>query len=212
MIGAVERPSTHIELKPEARAPVSPAEPGARALHMERVIRTHRPRLLDFIRSRVRVPEDAEDIVQDVLYQMAAGEALAGPIEKFTSWLFTVARNRIIDWYRKRRPESLSSIAGADDGEEGAARLLDDLLAPAADTPEAAYFSERFWETLGEALEELPETQRRVFEMHELEGMSFKEISEATGVAVPTLLSRKRYAVAYLRLQLRDLYDELIIS
>lgn len=175
-----------------------------------RTVRTERRRLLEFIRSRVRVVEDAEDIVQDVLHQFIASDMIAAPIERMTSWLFTVARNRIIDWYRKRRPEPASRLAGGSDtdGDEGHL-LLENLLADPSDTPEAALFRERFWEELADALEELPQTQRDAFVMHELEGKSFKEMAEMTGVGVPTLLSRKRYAVAFLRMRLQDLYDEL---
>jgi RNA polymerase sigma factor (sigma-70 family) len=182
----------------------------SREAEVASAIRAERPRLLDFIRGRVRFAEDAEDIVQDVLYQLVASEAVSEPIEKFTSWLFTVARNRIIDWYRKRRPEPVSRLRG-DAGEEGSeSLLLDSLLADPADTPESVYLRERVWEELADALEELPAKQRQAFVMHELEGMSFAEIAEETGVGVPTLLSRKRYAVAYLRERLQDLYDEII--
>jgi RNA polymerase sigma factor (sigma-70 family) len=178
----------------------------ASAIHAER------GRLLDFIRSRVRFAEDAEDIVQDVLYQLVATKAVSEPIEKFASWLFTVARNRIIDWYRKRRPEPVSRLETDAGDDEPESLLLDGLFADQADTPDMVYLRERFWEELADALEELPAKQREAFVMHELEGMSFAEIAEETGVGVPTLLSRKRYAVAYLRMRLQDLYDELILS
>ncbi len=204
--------STSVQAHTAAYALDPPASETSRANQVEKAIRSERRRLLEFIRSRVDIPEDAEDILQDVLVQLMASDSIAAPIEKFTSWLFTVARNRIVDWYRKRKPEPISSLAAADtgdEGEDGAPFFLENALFDPSDNPDAAYFRERFWDALAEALEELPAEQRDAFVMHELEGRSFKEIAEATGVGVPTLLSRKRYAVAYLRVRLRDLYDEL---
>lgn len=180
-----------------------------RELAIERAIRAERRRLFDFIRSRVRAVEDAEDIVQDVFYQLVAGDVIVEPIEKLTSWLFTVARNRIIDWYRKRKPEAISNLRGDSDGDDEERFLPENALSDPADTPDEVYFRSMVWDELAEALEDLPDAQREVFVMHELEGKSFKEIAEETGVQVPTLLSRKRYAVAYLRTRLRKLYDEL---
>jgi RNA polymerase sigma factor (sigma-70 family) len=176
-------------------------------ISIDDTIRAERKRLLAFIRSRVGPAEDAEDIVQDVLYQLVEADGLA-EIEKLTSWLFTVARNRIIDLYRKRKPESFSSLRSSND-EANAPLLLEDSLFDPADSPEEIYARSLFREALADALEELPVAQREVFVMHELEGKSFREMSEETGVSVATLLSRKRYAVAWLREELRDLYDEL---
>lgn len=175
---------------------------------IEQTIRTERRRLLEFIRSRVRIPEDAEDILQDVFYQFVAGEGVMGPVEKATSWLFTVARNKIIDLYRKRKPETLSRLR-SDANFDKEPLLLEEILLDPEGDPDDVYFRALVREELAEALDELPPAQREVFVMHELEGKSFKEISEATGVSVPTLLSRKRYAVAYLRQQLQEFYDEL---
>jgi RNA polymerase sigma factor (sigma-70 family) len=181
-----------------------------RKMELDRTIRAERQRLLDFIRSRVRLAEDAEDIVQDVFYQFVVGEDILGPIEKTTSWLFTVARNKIIDWYRKRRPEAISALLVEthpdDDGEEF---LLENMLFDPAGTPDNLYFRSLVWEELADALEDLPDAQRQVFVMHELEGKSFGEIAGETGVGVATLLSRKRYAVAQLRERLREVYAEL---
>jgi RNA polymerase sigma factor (sigma-70 family) len=181
-----------------------------RKMELDRTIRAERQRLLDFIRSRVRLAEDAEDIVQDVFYQFVVGEDILGPIEKTTSWLFTVARNKIIDWYRKRRPEAISALLVEthpdDDGEE---LLLENMLFDPAGTPDNLYFRSLVWEELADALEDLPDAQRQVFVMHELEGKSFGEIAGETGVGVATLLSRKRYAVAQLRERLREVYAEL---
>ena len=181
-----------------------------RKMEIDRTIQAERQRLLDFIRSRVRLAEDAEDIVQDVFYQFVIGEDILGPIEKTTSWLFTVARNKIIDWYRKRRPEAISTLrahAHPDDDDEEL--LLENMLLDPVGAPDDVYFRSLVWDELADALEELPDAQRQVFVMHELEGKSFKEIAEETGVGVPTLLSRKRYAVAYLRERLREVYAEL---
>jgi RNA polymerase sigma factor (sigma-70 family) len=182
-----------------------------RKMEIDRTIRAERQRLLDFIRSRVRLAEDAEDIVQDVLYQFVVGDDILGPIEKTTSWLFTVARNRIIDWYRKRRPEAVSNLQaeGMHDEDDEREFLLESRLFDPAGTPDDVYFRSLVWDELADALEELPDAQRQVFVMHELEGKSFKEIADETGVGVATLLSRKRYAVAFLRERLRELYDEL---
>jgi RNA polymerase sigma factor (sigma-70 family) len=176
---------------------------------LEGTIRSERRRLLDFIRSRVGIAEDAEDILQDVFYQLAAGDRVVESIENVTSWLFTVARNRIIDWYRKRRPEPISTLNVGSRDDEEEPLLLENALFDPGDDPDAVYFRRLVWEELADALEELPAAQREVFVQHELEGKSFREISDESGVGVPTLLSRKRYAVAYLRTRLRELYDEL---
>lgn len=193
---------------------LDPSNAADRMRRVERAIRSERPRILDFIRSRVSVAEDAEDIVQDVFYQLVASETVAAPIERFTSWLFTVARNKVIDRYRKRKPEAFSRLNTEGDAEADnePPLLLQDVLFDPADGPEAVLFRERFWEALDEALNELPSEQRQAFVMHELEGWSFKEMADMTGVGVPTLLSRKRYAVAFLRVRLQDMYDELTLD
>ena len=174
---------------------------------VERTFRSERNRLLEFIRRRVRTEEDAEDILQDVFYQLATGYSVTEPIEKLTSWLFTVARNRIIDWYRKRKPEPLP--AARDD--DSAPLNLDEILYDSTQNPDTVYARSLVWTELADALDELPEEQRVVFVMHELEGKSFKEIAKITGEPVNTLLSRKRYAVLYLREKLQELYDEFFI-
>jgi RNA polymerase sigma factor (sigma-70 family) len=172
---------------------------------LEHAVRSERGRLLGFIRRRVRNETDAEDILQDVFYQLATSYSVTEPIEKLTSWLFTVARNKIIDWYRRRR-QDLSSIDSA--GAWGPLTLAEVLFDPSQD-PDALYMRSTVWTELAEALEDLPEEQKSVFVMHELEGRSFKEIAELTGEPINTLLSRKRYAVLYLREQLQELYDEI---
>ena len=172
---------------------------------LEAAVKTERRRLLDFIRRRVRSEADAEDILQDVFYQLAETDSIAEPIEQLTSWLFTVARNKIIDWYRKKKPESLPVEIPDDDARLG----VSDLLLDPRQNPDDVYARSILWDTFSDALEELPENQREVFVLHEFEGRSFKEIAELTGEPINTLLSRKRYAVLFLREQLRELYNEL---
>lgn len=173
-------------------------------LAAEQTFRTERKRLFDFIRRRVRTEEDAEDILSDVFYQLISSYSVTEPIEKMTSWLFTVARNKIIDWYRKKRPESLPR----DLNDPSMPLNLEDILYDPTQNPDQVYARSLVWTELAEALDELPEEQKQVFVMHELEGKSFKEIAEITGEPQNTLLSRKRYAVLYLREQLQELYDE----
>ncbi|MFZ4619460.1 MAG: RNA polymerase sigma factor [Bacteroidota bacterium] len=170
----------------------------------EQTFRTERKRLFDFIRRRVRTNEDAEDIMEDVFFQLLSSASVTEPIEKMTSWLFTVARNKVIDWYRKKRPESLPR----DLDDPSLPLNLEDILYDPTQNPDQVYARSLVWTELAEALDELPEEQKQVFVMHELEGKSFKEIAEITGEPQNTLLSRKRYAVLYLREQLQELYDE----
>lgn len=170
------------------------------------VIREFGKRLLSFIRQRVKTDADAEDILQDVWYQLTA-TIDSGPIEQVGSWLYTVAGNKIIDRYRKKKPESLDSLFGeGEDGEPG----FQDILFDNSKNPETEMLRNLFWKTLQEALNELPEEQRMVFVQNELEGVSFKALAEQTGELVPTLISRKRYAVLHLRERLQTLYNELI--
>ena len=163
-----------------------------------------RSRLRNFIRTRVPDSEDAEDILQDVFSELVEAYRLMKPIEQVGAWLFRVARNRIIDRFRKRREEP-SSEQITDHGE---VLMLEELLPSPDAGPEAAYARSVLLEELGDAIEELPAEQREVFVAHEIEGRSFKEISAATGVSVNTLLSRKHYAVLHLRERLRAIYNE----
>jgi RNA polymerase sigma factor (sigma-70 family) len=163
-----------------------------------------RTRLRNFIRRRVPDREDAEDILQDVFSELVEAYRLMKPIEQVGAWLFRVARNRIIDRFRKRREEP-SSEQVAEDGE---VLKLEDLLPSPDAGPDAAYARSVLLEELEDAIEELPREQREVFVAHEIEGRSFKEISAATGVSVNTLLSRKHYAVHHLRERLREIYNE----
>jgi RNA polymerase sigma factor (sigma-70 family) len=163
-------------------------------------------RLRNFIRRRVPDPSDAEDIAQEVFYELVEANHLLMPIEHVTGWLYRVARNRITDLFRKKKPESLSDEAVED--EEGELLRIEDMLPSPDAGPEALYFRTLVLDELELALDELPDEQRDVFVAHEMEGLSFKEISARTGASVNTLLSRKRYAVLHLRQSLRNLYDE----
>jgi RNA polymerase sigma factor (sigma-70 family) len=163
-------------------------------------------RLGAFIRRRVANAEDAEDILQDVLYELVEASRLMQPIEQVGAWLLRVARNRIIDRFRRRRfePPPPAGVAG-DDGE---ALSIEDLLPSSDAGPEAAYARRVLLEEIDAALEELAEEQRAVFVAHEVEGRSFRELAEETGLSINTLLSRKRYAVLHLRRRLQRIYDE----
>ena len=164
-------------------------------------------RLFRFIRSRVPTTADAEDILQEVWYQFSR-VVDTEPIEQVSGWLFRVARNRITDSYRKRKDELLDDLAYED--EEGDVLFKDIFLAD-FNTPETETMRQMFWDTLLEALEELPENQRDVFVWNELEDETLQEISDRTGVNIKTLISRKRYAVQHLRTRLQDLYEEFLV-
>ena len=165
-----------------------------------------RSRLRNFIRRRVPDPRDAEDILQDAFYKLVEANRLLMPIDHVTSWLFRVARNRITDLFRKKKPETFSHVSVAD--EDGELLQIEDLLPSPDAGPEALYVRNALLDQLELALDELPEEQREVFVAHELDGRSFKELAAETGVSVNTLLSRKRYAVLHLRERLQGIYDE----
>ncbi len=171
------------------------------------VVKREQPRLRNFIRRRVPDPRDAEDILQDVFYELVEANRLLMPIEHVTGWLFRVARNRITDLFRKKRPESFSGPAAAGDDDDELLRFEDLLPSPDAG-PEALYARNVLLEELELAVDELPPEQREVFVGHELEGRSFKQMAAETGVSVNTLLSRKRYALLHLRERLQSIYDE----
>jgi len=165
------------------------------------IFRREQGRLRSFVRNRVADEGDAEDILQDVFYELVETYRLMKPVEQAGAWLFRVARNRIIDLFRKKRPVQL-----ANDGDLSIEELL-----PSPDAgPEAAFARSLLWEELEAALEELPKDQRAVFIAHEIEGKSFKELSQETGVSVNTLLSRKRYAVLHLRERLKEIHDQIM--
>lgn len=172
------------------------------------VVGQEQSKLRRFIRRRVPDPGDAEDILQDVFYELVEANRLLMPIEHLTGWLYRVARNRIIDLFRKKKPEAFSDNQRLDD--DGEALNLDDLLPSPDAGPEAIYARNMLLDELELALDELPEEQREVFVAHEIEGLSFKEIAAETGVGINTLLSRKRYAVLHLRQRLQAVYDEFM--
>jgi RNA polymerase sigma factor (sigma-70 family) len=166
-----------------------------------------RAKLSHFIRRRVRNPVDAEDILQDVMYDFVRAYRLPEPIEQVSAWLFRVARNRIIDRFRKKKEEALPG--GGFDGDEADSDYLDLVLPVEGEGPDAVYARSMLLEAMQQALDELPAQQREVFIAHELDGRSFKELSAETGISVNTLLSSKRYAVMFLRRRLQVIYDEL---
>jgi RNA polymerase sigma factor (sigma-70 family) len=165
-------------------------------------------RLRNFIRKRVPDRRDVEDVLQDVFFELVEACRLMKPIEEVGAWLFRVARNRIIDGFRKKRPESSTMTRPIPDDEDGDIGPLEDLLPSPDAGPEAAFARGVLLDELDAALEELPEEQRFVFVAHELEGRSFRELASETGVNVNTLLSRKHYAVLHLRRRLQKIYDE----
>jgi len=166
------------------------------------------PRLRNFIRRRVADQSEAEDILQEVFYELVEAYRMMKPVEQVTAWLFRVARNRIIDLFRRKSREAVRADS-ARLSEDGEVLRWEELLPSPDAGPEAAYARSLLLEQLDDALEELPEEQREVFIAHELMGYSFKEISERSGVSVNTLLSRKHYAVLHLRERLRAIYDQL---
>src|SRR5881397_4017046 len=166
------------------------------------VVQQEHSRLRNFIRRRVPDPRDAEDILQDVFYELVEANRLLMPIDHVTGWLFRVARNRITDLFRKKKPDA------AFEDENGELLRIEDLLPSTEAGPEALYVRNVLLDELELALDELPDEQREVFVAHELEGRSFKDLSAESGVNVNTLLSRKRYAVLHLRERLQSIYDE----
>jgi len=168
-------------------------------------VKRDEPKLRSFIRSRVLDTGDAEDVLQDVFYELIQAYRMMKPAEQVTAWLFRVARNRITDLFRRRKSVSLSDSASADED----APTIEDLLPSPDAGPEAIYARNLMLEALDDALDELPADQREVFLAHEFEGRSFKELSEETGTSVNTLLSRKRYAVLHLRERLREFSESV---
>jgi RNA polymerase sigma factor (sigma-70 family) len=170
-------------------------------------VRRDYPGLRAFIRKRVADQSDAEDILQDVFYELVEAYRMMKPVEQVTAWLFRVARNRITDLFRRRTREARAAEP-AKFNAEGEELLLDELLPSPDAGPDAAYARSVLVEALDDALEELPAEQRDVFVAHELMGYSFKDLAQQSGVSMNTLLSRKRYAVLHLRERLQSVYDE----
>ena len=179
-----------------------PADVGA-------IYESHRPALKGFISRRVDSAEEAEDILQNVFYNLARIDLIENPIEHISSWLYSVARNQIIDRRRKHREEPMPTLRSTADDDDFSPDLTA-IIAATDDNPEKDYLRSLVWEELELALAELPPEQRSVFELTELEGISYKEISESTGTPLNTLLSRKRYAVLHLRDRLGQLHEELL--
>jgi RNA polymerase sigma factor (sigma-70 family) len=188
--------------------------PSTRAMNeqdrqISEIVAEERSRLRNFIRRRVADPRDAEDILQEVFYKLVEANRLLMPIDHVTGWLFRVARNRITDLFRRKKPETFSDAAVED--EAGELLRIEDLLPSPDAGPEALYVRNVLLDELELALDELPDDpygQREVFIAHELEGRSFKELSAESGVNINTLLARKRYAVLHLRERLQSIYDE----
>jgi RNA polymerase sigma factor (sigma-70 family) len=186
---------------------ITPGMPASAGKNISGLIGRFGKQLLGFIRKRVNSQADAEDILQDVWYQLTTAVDTE-PIEQMSGWLFKVARNKIIDRYRKKTPDSLDLLL--ETGDSGNGSDLAAILLDTGEDPETANLRSLFWKALREALDELPEEQRVVFVWNELDGLSFKEIAERTGEKVNTLISRKRYAVVHLRERLLHLYQEII--
>lgn len=173
--------------------------------------RQEKDKLLGFIRNRVRTTEEAEDILQDVFVQFVAGFDTIDSVDRITSWLYSVARNKIIDRYRRDavRPQKtdFEFTAGRDDD---APLSLQDILPDLGNSPEASLLRDAIWDQIMLALEELPAEQREIFIQHEMEERSFREIAEEAGLSINTLLSRKRYAIMALRKKLQTFYDDVV--
>jgi RNA polymerase sigma factor (sigma-70 family) len=175
---------------------------------LSEIVAEQRAKLRNFIRRRVPDPSDAEDIMQEVFYELVEANRLLMPIEHVTGWLYRVARNRIVDLFRKKKPERFSDAAI--ENEDGEILQVEDLLPSPDAGPEALYIRGVLLDELELAIEALPDEQREVFIAHEIDGRSFKELSAETGISMSTLLSRKRYAILHLRERLQNIYDEFV--
>lgn len=176
----------------------------------EQTFLKEKDRLLSFIRNRVSSVEEAEDILQDVFYQFVAGYETIESFDRVTSWLFSVARNKIIDRYRRDAARPKKADFGLHAGtDEDAPITLQEILPDLGNTPEDSFLREAIWDAIMDALDELPSEQREIFVLNELEERSFREISEETGVSINTLLSRKRYAILALRKKLQRFYNDI---
>jgi RNA polymerase sigma factor (sigma-70 family) len=189
-------------------APWSIAAMAERDRQLSEIVAEQRFKLRNFIRRRVPDPSDAEDIVQEVFYELVEANRLLMPIEHVTGWLYRVARNRIIDLFRKKKPERFSDAAV--ETEDGEVLQVEDLLPSPDAGPEALYIRSVLLDELELAIEALPDEQREVFIAHEIDGISFKDLSAETGIPISTLLSRKRYAILHLRERLQNIYNEFV--
>jgi len=177
--------------------------------HITEVVAREESRLRNFIRSWVPQEADVEDVLQDVFFELIEAQRLMTPLREAGAWMFRVARNRITDLFRRRGAE-VRRMEPFAEGPGGETLALEAWLPSGDEGPEGAYARKVLLEELDAALEELPEEQRAVFIAHELEGLSFKELAEATGLPINTLLSRKHYAVKHLRKRLRSIYEEYV--
>jgi len=177
---------------------------------IEATIEKEKGRLYNFIRRNVPTKEDAEDILQDVLFQFASSFESIRLMDRVSSWLMHVAKNRIIDKRRKKRPQTFGNmkIRVPDDDADGKISF-EEIIPDLGGLPDEEYWKNQLWDEIEDALDDMPEEQREVFEMTEFENMSFKEIAEIKNESINTLLSRKRYAVLFLRKRLKKLYEEL---
>ncbi|MBL7846922.1 MAG: sigma-70 family RNA polymerase sigma factor [Cyclobacteriaceae bacterium] len=177
----------------------------------QQTFRKERGKLLSFIRGKVSSTEEAEDILQDVFYQFVAGFEAIESMDRVTSWLYSVARNKIIDRYRRdaARPK-VATLDGSTSQEEDAPLTLQEILPDLDNTPEGTLLRDAIWDEITLALDDLPAEQREIFILNEIEEQSFREIAERTGVSINTLLSRKRYAILALRKRLQQFYDDVI--
>ncbi len=175
-----------------------------------KIYKEHQAELKGFISKRVSFKEDVEDILQNVFYSLSKVDLNENPIEQISAWLYSVARNQIIDRNRKKKEERLPELKN--DADDDFLTDISEILISTNDTPETEYLKSLVWKELETALEELPEEQKVVYELTELEGFSFKEIAESTGIPVNTLISRKRYAVLYLREKLKELYKDILYN
>jgi RNA polymerase sigma factor (sigma-70 family) len=174
------------------------------------VYKEYKDELKGYVSKRIDFKEDVEDIIQNVFYNLSRIDLIENPIEHISSWLYSVAQNQITDFYRKKKEERMPSFSNDESSDDDVVKGVFELLSDPTDNPEMKYIQSLVWVELEAALSHLPPEQRTVFELTELEGFSFKEISESTGVPVNTLLSRKRYAIVYLRERLKDLYLEIL--
>ncbi len=182
----------------------------ATSKQIEATIEKEKGKLFGFIRRNVPTKEEAEDILQDVLFQFANAFESIEFMDRVSAWLMRVAKNRIIDSQRKKKPQAFRDVKIRIPGDESGESLsLEEMIPDLGGLPDEVYWQNQFWDEIEAALDELPAEQREVFEMNEFEGMSFKEIAEMKGEPINTLISRKRYAVLYLRKRLTNLYEEL---
>lgn len=175
---------------------------------VEETYKEEKGRLLGFIRNRIPDEDAAEDLLQDVFMRLILNTTGIQTIENITAWIYSVTRNRIVDFFRKKKPESLEDQM-IDNGNSNTPINLIDILPALGDSPDDEILADMLWEKIQDALDELPSEQSEVFILHELEGLSIKEIVEKTGVKQNTLLARKRYAVLYLRNKLQELYNQI---